>query len=753
MRRFIKFPKVQYSYLKITTDNSAKNNSNEVTKAIRHILNSNNKVFDFKNKALLIYQQNKISFFIDIKKEYINFYFIVPTKFKNYLREKLYNAYPRITIEEVDSIDQFDNAAAYSLSYKYDDALSLNVDKRTNEPLASILSVKEVMNDNDRVGILYNFLSTNQVGWKNRCEKIHEDVKNSKLVEKRRMDTEYIIKALFNTVLSIIESVTNTLDEFVCGGKKEKENVTFLELGATIMNQNRELTTNTINKKGANILKTQIILLNKGSNENIDTLTTAYDVVAADNRLISRKVRGNNVYYDKSVYDAPINFCSTNEVSNFIQLPSRDLIKRFNIDKVSSVEVKIPEKLKNGYVLLGTNKYKDKYTKVYLENEYNIGNLPLVLIGQQGSGKTTYMKNLTKYCNSNKEGVIILDYIKNCEFTKDVEKAIDKKDLIIIDLSKEECMQGLGFNEISIKNDFSNFRKLELANLQAQQTMALVDAIAINEPLTATMRRYLNAACNVCYVLNYNSIKTVIRTLENPIFRGKILKELNEELRSLLADEVEALESLSKTEKDGSISNRDIKIEGILDRINLLREDFKLKYMFNKDCKDNVNLVDLMESGKTVLIRMPQDSFSSKMVKNVLITYWISKIWLTSEIRGSLHEKPRRMNVIIDEIFQAPTSLETLHYILPQSRKFGTKFILSTQYLKQLDKILEALIASGTSFMMLKGCVEGDFKRLASLAGEFTYDDVVDLKEYHSLNIINYSDGYCSFVTKLPYKN
>ena len=412
----------------------------------------------------------------------------------------------------------------------------------------------------------------------------------------------------------------------------------------------------------------------------------------------------------------------------------------------------IPEKLKNGYVCLGTNKYKDSYTDVYLENEYNVGNLPLVLIGQQGSGKTTYMKNLTKYCNSNKEGVIILDYIKNCEFTKDVEKAVDKKDLIIIDLSKEECILGLGFNEISIRNDFSNFRKLELANLQAQQTMALVDAIAINEPLTATMRRYLNAACNVCYVLNYNSIKTVIRVLENPTFRGKVLKELNEELKCLLTDEVEALESLNKVEKDGTLSNRDIKIEGILDRINLLREDFKLKYMFNKDCKDNINLVDLMEQGKTILIRMPQDSFGSKMVKNVLITYWISKIWLTSEIRGSLHEKPRRMNVIIDEIFQAPTSLETLQYILPQSRKFGTKFILSTQYLKQLDKILESLIASGGSFMMLKGCVEGDFKRLASLAGEFTYDDIVDLKEYHSLNIINYSDGYCSFVTKLPYE-
>ena len=747
--KHIKCPKTQYSYFKITPDTSVKNNSFEISKAIRHILNVNNKFFDIKDKVLYIYSQNKISFFVDIRKNDISFYFIVPSKFKSYIREKLYNSYPKVTIEEVTSIDSFDNATAYGLSYKYDDALSLNIDKRSNEPLGSLLSVKEVMSDNDRVGILYNFLSTNETGWKNRCEKTISNYKNSRLIEKRRWDTEYIVKSIFNSLLSIIDSVLNVIDDLLGIKKPKEEGITFLELGATLLNQNKSLSNSTISKKVSSIIKTQILLLNKGNLENIDTISTAFDVVAEDNKLLPRRVKNNNFYFDKAVYDAPINFCSINETSNFIQLPSRDLIKKFNINKVSSVEVKIPEKLQNGYVFLGTNKYKDSYTKVYLENQYNVGNLPLTLVGQQGSGKTTYIKNLSKYCNNNGEGVIILDFIKNCELSKDVEGVIkNKNDIVIIDLSKENDIQGLGFNEIRITDDLNNFRKLELANLQAQQTLALVDAIGIGDPLSSSMRRYLSAACNICYVLNKNSIKTVIEVLERPSIRSEIINELNSNLASFLSDEIETLKNLDKVEKDGSISNKDIKIEGILDRINLLREDFKLKYMFNKDCKDNVNLVDLMDAGKTVLIRMPQDSFSSKMVKNVLITYWISKIWISSEIRGSRHLKPLRTNVIIDEVFQAPTSLKILEDIIPQARKFGTKFVFSTHYLKQLDKIYEAL--SGGTFMLLKGCNESDFKRLESLASEFTYDDIVDLKEYHSLNIVNYSDGYFSFIGKLP---
>ena len=56
----------------------------------------------------------------------------------------------------------------------------------------------------------------------------------------------------------------------------------------------------------------------------------------------------------------------------------------------------------------------------------------------------------------------------------------------------------------------------------------------------------------------------------------------------------------------------------------MLREDFKLKYMYNKPLKDNINLVNCMEEGKVVLIKMREADFPTKMQKNLLVTYFIT---------------------------------------------------------------------------------------------------------------------------------
>lgn len=144
------------------------------------------------------------------------------------------------------------------------------------------------------------------------------------------------------------------------------------------------------------------------------------------------------------------------------------------------------------------------------------------------------------------------------------------------------------------------------------------------------------------------------------------------------------------------------KIEHILDRVSSLRRDFKLKFMYDKPLNDNIDLVECMENNKIVFIKMREGDFPTKQIKNILVTYWISKVWLASQLRGMVSEKPGRCNVIVDELFQAPTSFELMEYVLPQSRKFGTKFVISTQYLGQLDKILEALEVSNSTFMFFK---------------------------------------------------
>ncbi|MGL5149651.1 MAG: type IV secretion system DNA-binding domain-containing protein, partial [Clostridium sp.] len=178
--------------------------------------------------------------------------------------------------------------------------------------------------------------------------------------------------------------------------------------------------------------------------------------------------------------------------------------------------------------------------------------------------------------------------------------------------------------------------------------------------------------------------------------------------------------------------------------------DFKIKFMYNKGLDNNINLSECMDQGKIVLIKMKEGDFPTKMQKNILVTYWISKIWLATQLRGMKHEKPLRANILVDEVFQAPTCMKTLEYILPQSRKFGTKFIFSTQYMKQLDSIFETLEASGSSFMMLTGSTEDDFNHFKSKIESFEFEDLRDMEKFSSLNIIKYSGGYASFITKLP---
>ena len=151
--------------------------------------------------------------------------------------------------------------------------------------------------------------------------------------------------------------------------------------------------------------------------------------------------------------------------------------------------------------------------------------------------------------------------------------------------------------------------------------------------------------------------------------------------KELLGDEIHALEELDEYSQSTNDAPSEVigtcssKVDHILDRIDLLKADFKLNGMYNLN--NNIDFIECMDKGKVVLLKMKESEFPTKVHKNILVTYFISKLWLASQLRGSKHKEPSRCNVIIDEVFQAPTCMKDLEYILPQSRKFGLKFFLS----------------------------------------------------------------------------
>lgn len=769
--KFFKLVKPKYVYLKITPHKSIRNyNSSNIAKSIALSYKSINKLIRIEQKKLWLETQFKVSYIIDIENKNANFYFIVPDVFKTIILEKLAEIWSKCTVEEVEPIKEFSTKATrYQMFYKKDDAFSLDVNKSSNEPLNSILNVVDIMQENDRVLIGYNFHPTSQFGWKERYDKAITEYKEGKPVEKDRLSFNYIAKMTLHVFVEIIDIVVSTIDDLLSSKIKKKGNeyVGLAEALATALDTNRELSSQTKRKKDQIVLDTEIALISESTDKtreynNINAVATAYRSLDGDNELIYKLIPAKNKFNitDKS-WGLKTSQLSTDECQNFIQIPGKELMNQIGIKHINIEEMPVPDELRNGYISLGDCTYKGDKCKAYLSDDKEVRRLGLALLSRQGGGKTTYLCNYANNVAKKKENLVHIDFIKNCEASKTIENSIkDKDNVIIMDFSTEEGLQSLAYNEVRFTENMDWFEKQAIANMKTEQTLTLMNAVNTNgEPLTNKMERYFCAVCDIVYLVNDNAtLKDIIRCLQDHVYRDEILQAIPEEIKGDLSEEILAVQSLdewskgTKNNEPEKVGTKESKIEGILDRVNLLRRDFYLKKMVNKSPKNNVNFVEALNSGKMILVRMPQYKFKD-YVKNVITTFIITKCWLACELRGE-QEFPLLTHIAIDEISQTKTAEKYMESKLTQTRKFGVKFVICGQYLNQLDRdTIYSLKGAGFSFMLLRGAIKEDFNYLKDeMNGSFEYEDLKSLPPYHSLNIIETTEGKSCFVTKLPPK-
>lgn len=58
--------------------------------------------------------------------------------------------------------------------------------------------------------------------------------------------------------------------------------------------------------------------------------------------------------------------------------------------------------------------------------------------------------------------------------------------------------------------------------------------------------------------------------------------------------------------------------------------------------------------------------------------------------------------------------------------------------------------ASGASYMLLQGADKKNFEELKEEMKPYDLEDLLNLKQWHSLNLMRYEKGYAKFITKLP---
>jgi len=765
-----------YTYLKLTPDTSIRNyDSSNIARTIAKMYKTiteqirreeNNK--HWYNFKFVIETSVKCSYLIDITKDNVYFYFIVPSKYVNNIREKITATWKKVSIEEVTEIKDFSqDALKYQLNYKKEDAFSLAINKTSNEPLNSIFSVIDVMQDSDRIGIFYNFIPCSQLPFKKEYEDTMKKVKDNKPIDKEKLNKKYIFKMSILYLLDFLDIIKEVLVDFTGGlVNAPNKDLSLLEVAAELLSNNKKLSLATKKKKETIIINTQMLVLSESidtsrKSSNAISVCQSYKALEEDkdegNELLYKKVKANNVFYinDLKVAGVDINKVSVEECQNFIQLPGRDLLNQYKIKKIDTLESLVPTELQAGVMCLGNVTYKGMAARAFLSNDKEFKNLTLCLIGPTRSGKTTLISNLSRDSIMAGECTILFDFCGNCELSNDVSKVFEN--VLDIDCSNELTLQGLGYNEI-VPSTNTVFEVYRCAKAKTSQLMTLVNTLSDDEELKARMERYLEAAAIITFIEN-GAIKDVFKLLQDHMLRKQFIDNVPKNQFENLEEYILALEELdewSKATKDKPaelIGTKLSFVQGILNRVNRLKSNTYMELMLKKDCSNNINLVDEIQKAQLICIRMPEIMFSTEQEKDIYCTYWITKIWGALQVRkwNIPDAKDRiKLNIVFDELYQVPSCQSFLKSKLSQIAKFGGKPIISCHYLGQISNIRNELKAANSSYMLLQGCDKDNFKELKEELSPYELEDLLNLKRYESLNLIKYENGWSKFISKLP---
>ena len=749
LSNYYEIRKAEYTYIQVIPSKSCRNtNTDKVLSLANTMYRKLDKLIKIENKKLIIESKLKLSYYIHITRSSTEFYFIVPSIFYNQFKVKLSEIWKNVEINKVNNLPiDINQCTKYQLQYKLNDILSLDVDKRSNSLLNANLSVLEILQDQESVGIFYNFMPMSQKEQNyfklSSQQALNNFKKGMNLKKSKNLVDLGVISLKF-----LIDFINGLLNAFFSTS----------QTNTNMINPVEKATSNSTTRKAKNdIIKTQAIICAKSDDKEREkqlctTTFNTFSSVAGDNELEMKEIK-NNIDVNKHNMRVKYNYTSLLESGKMVNIASKDVINQHkNIKHNKLLELKAPGCLEDGEIRIGEVKYKDNKEMAYYSMDEQMKRLGRVLLGPMGAGKDYYMCNLAEDIIKANRGLIVIDYIDTCQLANNIKDITPVDKLIEIDYTNPRQLQTFSYNEYKYKETDTEYDKVDICMQKGQQYNMLLDTINdVNSTLTPRMLRYLNAAATIVFRVNQNaSLKDIIDMLKSPDKRDEYIELLPQEAKDLLKDEIDDLEELSKRDKKGNVENADSKIDGILDRISKLKGSSiftKLAYINNSN--NNIDFIEAINEGKVILIKIPAKKFSKNM-RSLIATFFLQKIWIAKE-QGATQTQTE---LFINEIHQSYHCQLLMQDILVECRKFNLTPTLSLHYLDQCTKNLQkSILASGASFLLIQGTdikVYNELKRYFEKDG-YSETDLAELERYSALCLIkNEDNGYSSFICKLP---
>jgi hypothetical protein len=621
--------------------------------------------------------------------------------------------------------------------------LSLRTDMRGEFPLSNILETQNLLRNNEKILIRLELTPVSYTWYR----EVEECIKN---FEKGRIPS----KTLFDKKEMSLKTIDLALDIFYTGLDFINGMFSEEEIEHERISQNRYtkllrngLSQDTKEKSKYNGYKTRFIITVGNSNRSdilFRNIYKAFNSMSGDNRFM---------LVNTSNYK---NILSSKELCQIMQMPTKHYQNTYRINKIDNREVDIPSELLNSGILIGTATLKGKSFKTYYAKDINVRSLAKILIGVQGAGKTSATENFVvnsyKYGDAN----VVIDYIQDNELSKGIEQHIPDKDLVIIDASDMNNVLSLAYIEAYnlLKDNPSTWERKRIANLLTSQLEYFLNSISGKyvSDLTPRMQRYLYACAMAVFIHPNKTIGDVIECLRNWQTRNEYIRLAKysgcfDTDLEIFADLDELHDREDRTGK--IIGTREDLIKGIIDRITILKKNIYIREMLNAPINNSQDFIKYIKEGKTVLIRIPQTIFPDMSIRDTLATYFVSRLWLAVQLREQ-SKNVRLCHLVVDEVHQITTCADFIKNHVNEFRRHRLGSFFTVHYLKQFGNLLDAIKSSGASYSILAGTEKENIKMLEQEIKPFTIDEVMALKKFHALNVINYGNQYCRFITKLP---
>ena len=722
-------------------------------------------------------ETTKFYFDIELTKNQTSFYLTIPQNLEDIIINKAKTIWDKANIHEENLASNIkeETTELAELVLKDFNFKSLSTDKGDLYPLSNIMAITKVLNDEETIRVSICFEPLKRTNWISKSHDEFKQFKRGKRVDREINKTEQLIKLGVKSAETLLNYYTEyqmlifeaVLGTVIPDNDEEKKQIININLNneGTILNKADGVNTHTNYKRSADAFMTRILILSDSKDKQrrksaILMVSNAFKDLSGDNELIMRFCDHK---YVKEILKR--NFDGSNEcilcdreVAKLIQLPQVTLQTLYNIENIDTREVELPTETLTGKIRVADVRLnsKNKTVTTYFSEDVKKVSFTNVVIGPEGCGKTTQIKRIAKECSWNGYSNILIDFVEDNKLAKEVMEGIDHEKTIILRIGDKGFIPALAYNEVSklITEDLDDWMKIHYASMIAEQVEYLVNSITstVTGELSDAMVRLLNAACRIVFVKPNSTIGDVFDVLLRHDKRLKAVEYAKNiyDKDSNLFYELDSINEYDKTGKKitgTKMTNRSL--EGVLSRFTQLTKVPFLEAMLKAKIDTEQDLNKWIQEGKSVFIMVPQNLFPNPKTRDIITTYFITRIWLAAQIRED-NSNARLCNLIFDEVHQMPNTASFIAQHVNEFRRHRLGLTISCHYLAQFRELEEAMLSKRTNYLIIQGTQKDNVKKLAEEIAPFTLEDLTKLKQHEAICSINYPSGRYNFIGSLP---